>query len=67
MLVIDKNRAEYLRQNLDYVSIYKTMKSKGSKQGVYYVEETSVVKRLLSQYKDGQYIKEEYPPTGNKI
>lgn len=61
LLVVDKNKAAYLRSNLKNVCIVKTCKQRGGKRGHYMVEETSPVLRLLEKYEAQFKIIEEYP------
>lgn len=61
MIKIEKDVAVFIRSNLPTVCIHKTMKTE-SKRGSYYVEETSAVMRLISQYrKNNERVIEEYP------
>ena len=62
MVVITKDMAAFIRKRLPEACIVKTLKNKGgSKHGTYYIEETSAVLKLISQYKKSEKIIEEYP------
>lgn len=61
MIKIEKDVASFIRSKLPTACIHKTMKTE-SKRGSYYVEETSAVMRLISQYrKNNERVIEEYP------
>ena len=61
MVEITKDTAEFIRNRFPEVCIRKTMKSCGSKRGVYYSEETPVVLKLISEYEKSEKVIEEYP------
>ena len=51
MIFVTKDEADYLRQNIKNVKIFKTcrLKNNGSNRGKRYAEETSAVVNLLCQ------------------
>lgn len=53
MIFVTKDEADYLRQNIKNVKIFKTcrLKNNGSNRGKRYAEETSVVVNLLAKYR----------------
>ena len=61
MVVITKDIAKLIRENLPNVCIVKTMSGHTSKRGKYYVEDSTAVLKLISQYKKSEKIIEEYP------
>ena len=61
MIKIEKDVAAFIRSKLPTACIKRTMSGE-SKRGSYYVEETSAVMRLISQYcKNNERVIEEYP------
>ena len=61
MIEITKDTADYIRKNDPKVCIVKTMSGHTSKRGKYYVEDSTAVSELLSEYKKSEKIIEEYP------
>ena len=61
MVEITKDTATFIRKRLPEACIRKTMKSCGSKRGIYYTEETPAVLKLISEYKKSEKVIEEYP------
>lgn len=61
MVEITKDTAMFIREKLPNVCIVKTMSGHTSKRGMYFVEETNSVLKLISQYKKSEKIIEEYP------
>ena len=61
MIKITKDTAMFIREKLPNVCIVKTLKTKGGSKGMYFVEETNTVLKLISQYKKSEKIIEEYP------
>ena len=53
MIFVTKDEADYLRQNIKNVKIFKTcrLKNTGSNRGKRYAEETSAVVSLLTKYR----------------
>lgn len=58
---ITKDTAMFIRENDPNTCIVKTMSGHTSKQGKYYVEDSTAVSKLLSEYKESEKIIEEYP------
>ena len=58
---ITKDTAMFIRENDPKVCIVKTMSGHTSKRGKYYVEDSTAVLKLLSEYKKSEKIIEEYP------
>lgn len=61
MIEITKDTAMFIREKLPNVCVVKTMSGHTSKRGKYYVEDSTVVSKLLSEYKKSEKIIEEYP------
>ncbi len=61
MVKATKEEAAYLREHIDGVCIYKTLRRKGSRRGFYYVEESSIVLRTLEKLRNDIPVIEEYP------
>lgn len=61
MVEITKDTAAFIKERLPDACICKTMKSCGSKRGVYYAEEGEAVLKLISQYRKNLNVIEEYP------
>ena len=61
MIKITKDTAMFIREKLPNVCIVKTMSGHTSKRGKYYVEDSTAVSKLLSEYKKSEKIIEEYP------
>ena len=61
MVVITKDIAMLIRNKLPNVCIVKTMSGHTSKRGKYYVEDSTAVSELLSEYKKSEKIIYEYP------
>ena len=61
MIEITKDTAMFIREKLPNVCIVKTMSGHTSKRGKYYVEDSTAVSKLLSEYKKSEKIIEEYP------
>ena len=61
MVEITKDTAMFIRENDPNTCIVKTMSGHTSKRGKYYVEESTAVSKLLSEYKKSEKIIEEYP------
>ena len=61
MVVITKDIAKLIRNKLPNVCIVKTMSGHTSKRGKYYVEDSTAVSELLSEYKKSEKIIYEYP------
>ena len=61
MVEITKDTAMFIRENASNTCIVKTMSGHTSKRGKYYVEDSRIVSRLLSEYKKSEKIIEEYP------
>ena len=61
MVEITKDTASFIREKLPNVCIVKTMSGHTSKRGKYYVEDSTAVSKLLSEYKKSEKIIEEYP------
>ena len=51
----------FIRENDPNACIVKTMSGHTSKRGKYYVEDSTAVSKLLSEYKKSEKIIEEYP------
>lgn len=53
MIFVTKDEADYLRQNIKNVKIFKTcrLKNNGSNRDKRYAEETSAVVNLLAKYR----------------
>ena len=58
---ITKDTAMFIRKNDPNACIVKTMSGHTSKRGKYYVEDSTAVLKLLSEYKKSEKIIEEYP------
>ena len=61
MIKITKDTAMFIRENDPNTCIVKTMSGHTSKRGKYYVEDSTAVLKLISQYKKSEKIIEEYP------
>ena len=61
VIKITKDTAMFIREKLPNVCIVKTMSGHTSKRGKYYVEDSTAVSKLLSEYKKSEKIIEEYP------
>ena len=61
MVEITKDTASFIRKNDPNTCIVKTMSGYTSKRGKYYVEDSTAVSKLLSEYKKSEKIIEEYP------
>ena len=61
MVKITKDMAAFIRKRLPEACIVKTMKGHTSERGVYYIEETSAVLKLLAQYQKTVNVVSEYP------
>ena len=61
MVEITKDTAMFIREKLPNVCIVKTMSGHTSERGKYYVEDSTAVSKLLSEYKKSEKIIEEYP------
>ena len=61
MIKITKDTAMFIRENDPNACIVKTMSGYTSKRGKYYVEDSTAVSKLLSEYKKSEKIIEEYP------
>ena len=61
MVKITKDMAAFIRENEPNTCIVKTMSGHTSKRGKYYVEDSTAVLKLLSEYKKSEKIIEEYP------
>ena len=61
MVEVTKDTASFIREKLPNVCIVKTMSGHTSKRGKYYVEDSTAVLKLLSEYKKSEKIIEEYP------
>ena len=61
VIEITKDTASFIREKLPNACIVKTMSGHTSKRGKYYVAESRIVSRLLSEYKKSEKIIEEYP------
>ena len=61
MVEITKDAAMFIRENDPNACIVKTMSGHTSKRGKYYVEDSTAVSKLLSEYKKSEKIIEEYP------
>ena len=61
MVEITKDTAMFIRENDPNACIVKTMSGHTSKRGIYYVEDSTAVSKLLSEYKKSEKIIEEYP------
>ena len=61
MVEVTKDTASFIREKLPNVCIVKTMSGHTSKRGKYYVEDSTAVLKLISQYKKSEKIIEEYP------
>lgn len=61
MIKITKDTAMFIREKLPNVCIVKTMRGHTSERGKYYVENSTAVSKLLSEYKKSEKIIEEYP------
>ena len=61
MVEITKDTASFIREKLPNVCIVKTMSGHTSKRGKNYVEDSTAVLKLLSEYKKSEKIIEEYP------
>ena len=61
MVEITKATAMFIRENDPNACIVKTMSGHTSKRGKYYVEDSTAVLKLISQYKKSEKIIEEYP------
>ena len=53
--------AAFIRKNKPDACIVKTMRGHTSERGVYYIEETSAVLKLLAQYQKTVNVVFEYP------
>lgn len=53
--------AAFIRKRLPDVCIVKTMKGHTSERGVYYIECTNAVLKLISEYQKTENVVEEYP------
>ena len=61
MVKITKDTAMFIRENDPNACIVKTMSGHTSKRGKYYVEDSTAVSKLLSEYKKSEKIIYEYP------
>ena len=61
MVKITKDMAAFIRKRLPEACIVKTMKGHTSERGKYYVDDSTAVSKLLSEYKKSEKIIEEYP------
>ena len=61
MVEITKDTAMFIRSRDPKVCIVKTMSGHTSKRGKYYVEDSTAVSELLSEYNKSEKIIEEYP------
>ena len=61
VIEVTKDTASFIRENDPKVCIVKTMSGHTSKRGKYYVEDSTAVSKLLSEYKKSEKIIEEYP------
>ncbi len=61
MVTATKEEAAYLREHIKGVCIYKTLRSKGSKRGTYFVEESRVVLDTLESLRNNVSVIYEYP------
>ena len=61
MVEITKDTAMFIRKNDPKVCIVKSMSGHKWKRGKYYVEDSTAVSKLLSEYKKSEKIIEEYP------
>lgn len=61
MVEITKDTAMFIRENDPNACIVKTMSGHTSKRGKYYVEDSTAVSELLSEYKKSEKIIYEYP------
>ena len=61
MVEITKDTAMFIRENNPNACIVKTMSGHTSKRGKYYVEDSTAVSKLLSEYKESEKIIYEYP------
>lgn len=53
--------AAFIRKRLPEACIVKTMKGHTSERGVYYIEGTNAVLKLISEYQKTENVVEEYP------
>ena len=61
MVKITKDMAAFIRKRLPEACIVKTMKGHTSERGVYYIEGTNAVLKLISEYQKTENVVEEYP------
>ena len=61
MIEITKDTAMFTRENDPKVCIVKTMSGHTSKRGKYYVEDSTAVSKLLSEYQKSENVVFEYP------